>query len=550
MMSYISSFFLSADYIPHGLCLAWQPELIALHVGSDAAIAIAYYSIPFALMYFVWKRADLVFPGVFVLSGAFILACGTSHTMSIVTLWQPDYWLEGIIKLITAVVSVASAVAIWQTMPLALALPSTAQLEQANRSLAGEIAERKRAQAALRDMNAELERRVGLRTAELQDEVAQRKRSEDALRQSEMYLAEAQKLSHTGSFGWQVATGKLIWSEETFRIFEIEPTAEPSIQLVLQRTHPDDSAVLERLLDEIAQQGKDRTYEHRLLMPDGRIKHLRVMVHTKADGLEFVGAVTDVSAIKKAEDETLQARAELARMARVTALGELTAAIAHEVNQPLAGLVSSGNACLRWLDGEPPNLQAARRSVQRMIADGARASEIIVRIRAMVSKSAPRMEQLDINDLMRDVVALVRSEVQQHGVSLRTELSDRLPLVSGDPIQLQQVVLNLILNASEAVRTVRDGPREVIVRSAATGDGNVLVSVEDSGPGLELSKIDEVFEAFYTTKPDGMGMGLAISRSIIEALGGWLSAVANSPRGARFQFSLPAADHRHAGPNA
>ena len=550
MMSYISSFFLSADYIPHGLCLAWQPELIALHVGSDAAIAIAYYSIPFALMYFVWKRADLVFPSVFVLSGAFILACGTSHTMSIVTLWQPDYWLEGIIKLITALVSVASAVAIWQTMPLALALPSTAQLEQANRSLAGEIAERKRAQAALRDMNAELERRVGLRTAELQEEVAQRKRSEDALRQSEMYLAEAQKLSHTGSFGWQVATGKLIWSEETFRIFEIEPTAEPSIQLVLQRTHPDDSAVLERLLDEIAQQGKDRTYEHRLLMPDGRIKHLRVMVHTKADGLEFVGAVTDVSAIKKAEDETLQARAELARMARVTALGELTAAIAHEVNQPLAGLVSSGNACLRWLDGEPPNLQAARRSVQRMIADGARASEIIVRIRAMVSKSAPRMEQLDINDLMRDVVALVRSEVQQHGVSLRTELNNRLPLVAGDQIQLQQVVLNLILNASEAVRSVHDGPREVIVRSTANEDGNVLVSVEDSGPGLEPSKIEEVFEAFYTTKPDGMGMGLAVSRSIIEALGGRLWAVPNSPCGARFQFSLPAADHRRAGPNA
>ena len=542
MMSYISSLFSTAEYIPHGLCLAWQPQLIALHVGSDAAIALAYYSIPFALIYFVWKRADFVFPSIFLLSGAFILACGTTHAMSIVTLWQPDYWLDGVIKLITALVSVASAFAIWYTMPLALALPSTAQLEQANRSLAGEITERKHAQAALHDMNAELEARVASRTAELQDEVVQRKRSEDALRLSEMYLAEAQKLSHTGSFGWDVGTGKLVWSEESFRIFEVDPTVEPSVELVLQRTHPNDRAGLAQTIDAIAQQGKDRAFEHRLQMPDGRIKHLRVMVHAKSDGREFVGAVMDVSAIKRAEDETLQARSELSRMARVTALGELTAAIAHEVNQPLAGLVGSGNACLRWLDAEPPNLEAARRSVKRMIADGTRASEVIARIRAMVIKSPPTTERLYLNNVLRDVVALVRSEVQQQGASLRTELSDRLPLVAGDRIQLQQVVLNLVLNASEAVRTVQEGPGEVIVRSAMDGTGNVLVSVDDSGPGVEPSNFEDVFQAFYTTKPDGMGMGLAISRSIIEALGGQLWAEPNSPRGARFRFSLPAAD--------
>jgi C4-dicarboxylate-specific signal transduction histidine kinase len=547
MVSYISSFFSTADYIPHGLCLAWQPELIALHVGSDAAIAIAYYSIPFALIYFVWKRADFMFPSIFLLSGAFILACGTTHAMSIVTLWQPDYWLEGIVKLVTALVSVTSAIALWQTMPLALALPSMAQLEQANSSLAGEIAERKRAQAALGDMNAELERRVTLRTAELQDEVAQRRRSEDALRQSEMYLAEAQKLSHTGSFLWHIATGKIIWSEETFRIFEIDPTTVPSLELALQGVHPDDRAVYEKFVDEVASQERDWTYEYRLLMPDGRIKHLRVSAHAGSDRLERVGAVMDVSAVKKAEDETLQARSELARVARVTALGELTAAIAHEVNQPLTGLVSRGNACLRWLNGETPNLEAAQLSVQRMIADSVRAGEVITRIQAMVSKSAPRKERLGINDVVRDVVVLVRSEVQQNSVSLRTELSDRLPDVAGDRVQLQQVVLNLILNASEAVRTIHDGPREVIVRSVTGEAGKVLVSVDDSGPGLAPGKFEEVFQAFYTTKTDGMGMGLAISRSIIEAFGGQLWAEPNSPRGAKFQFSLPTADDVNTG---
>ena len=275
MWSSLSSFFASDGYIPHGLCLLWRPELIALHVGSDAAIALAYYSIPFALLYFVLKRADLAFPSLFILTGMFILACGTTHVMSIVTLWWPDYQVEGLIKFLTAGISVVTAFAMWWAMPMALALPSTTQLEQANQSLAREVAEREKAQAALRDMNAELERRVASRTAQLQDEIAHRRRSEAALQQSEMYLAEAQRLSHTGSFGWKVHDGEILWSEETLRIFGCDETARPSLELILERAHPDDLPFLRQLAAQVVEEGRDWETEHRLLLPDGSIKHVR-----------------------------------------------------------------------------------------------------------------------------------------------------------------------------------------------------------------------------------------------------------------------------------
>jgi len=254
----------------------------------------------------------------------------------------------------------------------------------------------------------------------------------------------------------------------------------------------------------------------------------------------FVGIIRDLTSRKRTEAELEQARAELVRVARVTTLGELTAAIAHEVNQPLTGLVSSGNACLRWLAGDVPNLKAARESVERMISAGSRAGEVIRRIRALVGKAPPLRDRLNINDAITEVIALIRGEIQGNRISLRTKLSTDVPLVLGDRIQLQQVILNLILNAMEAMSDVSPQPRELSVSSAKDGPNGALVSVRDSGTGLDGTVMDRLFEAFYTTKAHGMGIGLAVSRTIIQAHGGRLWAAPNVPQGAIFQFTLPA----------
>jgi C4-dicarboxylate-specific signal transduction histidine kinase len=218
----------------------------------------------------------------------------------------------------------------------------------------------------------------------------------------------------------------------------------------------------------------------------------------------------------------------------------MTASIAHEINQPLGAIVNNASACLRWLAAG--DLQEARQSAALVIADGHRAGEIIARIRALAKKAPARKDWLDINETIREVIALARSEVHRSGVALETRLSDEvhyLPLIFADRIQLQQVILNLIVNAIEAMSGADDGARELLVRSAAAGSQRVLVAVRDTGPGLDPKSLDHLFDAFYTTKPQGMGMGLAISRSIIEVHGGRLWATANADKGATFQFTLP-----------
>jgi C4-dicarboxylate-specific signal transduction histidine kinase len=234
-----------------------------------------------------------------------------------------------------------------------------------------------------------------------------------------------------------------------------------------------------------------------------------------------------------------EARSQLAHVVRVTTLGELAASIAHEVNQPLAAVVINGNACIRWLAAEPPNLDEARQAIARLVKDANRASDIIAQVRALTKGSPPQIDWLQINDIILATVTLLESEILQNQVALQTDLSGEAPLVQGDRVQLQQVILNLILNAIEAINRVPAGPRELIISSAKNDSNGVLVSVRDPGAGLAPDNLDRLFDAFYTTKPDGMGMGLAISRSIVEAHGGRIWAKPNSPRGAVFQFILP-----------
>jgi len=382
-------------------------------------------------------------------------------------------------------------------------------------------------------------------------DVTARKQAEEALRRNQAYLAEAQKLSHTGSFAYNPKTGKtLYWSEELFRIFGLDPqrgTPDPEDSRLI--VHPDDrDRVSEKYLLGLHQKTQF-SQEYRLLLHDGTVKHLHVLWHPVLDEegevAEYVGTAADVTELKRAEEERERLRqleADLAHMNRVTMLGELASSLAHEINQPIAATITSANACLRWLAHDPPELERARAATMRIVKDGSRAGEIIQRLRAFYKKGAPpHRELVDINQLVDEMLGLLRNEGTRHSIALRTELAPQLPQIMADRVQLQQVLMNLMLNGIEAMS---DGSGQLTIRSQRTENGMVLISVSDTGVGLPGEKIDLIFNAFYTTKPQGTGMGLAISRSIVEAHGGRLWATANAQRGATFHFTVPAEVHR------
>jgi len=371
--------------------------------------------------------------------------------------------------------------------------------------------------------------------------VRHRKEAATQVASKEAYLAEAQHLSHTGSFGWNPSSG-FIWSDETFQIFGFDRGTSPTIETVIDRTHPEDVERVRQFIEGEPRDGKDYDLEHRLLMPDGSVKYLHVVAHPLKAGAgerAFVGAVMDVTAAKRAEEAVQEAQAALAHVTRMATLGELTAWITHEVNQPLTGIVTNGAACLRWLDKAPPALDEARRSVEDMISDARRASEVIHSIRALSKKTDAEKVPLDINDVVREASRLVQREAITHGASLRLELAPELPSILGDRVQLQQVIINLVINAIQAMASVTDRPRTLLIRSQQSEDGRVLVAVRDSGTGIEAESVNKLFKAFFTTKPSGMGMGLSICRTIIEAHSGQVSAVNNSGPGATFQLILP-----------
>jgi predicted ATPase/signal transduction histidine kinase len=372
---------------------------------------------------------------------------------------------------------------------------------------------------------------------------------EAALRRSETYLSEAQKLSRTGSFGWDVASGKIYWSEETYRIFEFDLATEPTLDLILQRTHPEDRAMARELIDRVSDVRKDFDFEHRLPMPDGSVKYFRVVGHPvskdESGRVEFVGAVTDITERKLAEkalrekEISLHAtQAELAHVSRLTTMGELAASIAHEVNQPLVGVVTNASAGLRFLTGDSPDLVEVREALRAIIRDGNRAADVVSRVRGLFKKAWPTKERLNINQAIEEVVILTQGEARRKKVTLRTELVANLPSVMADRVQIQQVVMNLILNGIEAMSAVEDAKRKLVVRTQRRQGDQVRVAVQDSGVGIDPQNAERIFDAFHTTKPGGMGMGLSISRSIIESHGGRLWATANDGPGSTFEFTL------------
>jgi PAS domain S-box-containing protein len=363
---------------------------------------------------------------------------------------------------------------------------------------------------------------------------------EGALRQSEMYLAEAQQLSRTGSFSWDVSSGEILWSEESFRIFGHDQVPSVTVDMVLRRTHPEDRALVQSTIDRASREGKDFDYEYRLLTADGTVKYVHVVAHAvrdQANRLRFTGALTDVTATKQAEEELHKTRTELAHAARVSTLGELTASIAHETNQPLAAIINAAIACLRWLDRETPDLDEARRAVEWIIKEGNRAAEVIRRVRALASKASPEKAPLDINDVISEVIGMMQHELADHLVSTRMEFAPGLPVVLADRVELQQVIINLVMNGIEAMASITDRPRELVIGSRQDKAGQIVVTVEDCGVGIFPENAGRLFNDFFTTKSGGMGMGLRICRSIIEAHGGRLSAANNSGPGATFQFT-------------
>jgi PAS domain S-box-containing protein len=379
----------------------------------------------------------------------------------------------------------------------------------------------------------------------LQAESRERKSAEESLRRSEGYLAEAQRLSHTGSWASIPARGEIkYFSEECYRVLGFDPHDEqPRYETFFQRIHLDDQPKVREAVEKAGRENTEFELDYRIVHPGGEIREIHVIGHPvpspTGDFVEFVGTVIDITERKRAEESVRQAQSDLARVNRVTTMGELTASLAHEVNQPIAAAVTNAKTCLRWLTREHPDVDEARAAAMRIVNDGTRAAEIIKRVRLLFKKETSERELVGIDEVAEEMVVLLRGEAMRYSISLKTELEANTPRVMADRVQLQQVLMNLMINGIDAMKDVV-GTRELTIKSQRAENDQILVSVNDTGVGLPAQQASQVFEAFFTTKPHGTGMGLAISRSIVESHGGRLWAANNSPRGASFYFVLPA----------
>jgi signal transduction histidine kinase len=371
-----------------------------------------------------------------------------------------------------------------------------------------------------------------------------------ALPRQEGLLVEIERMSLTGGYCWHPGTGKMICTDGVYRILELDTTVPLTLRLMSTRIHPQDLAFLDDMLDRARAQ--ERAFAYQLRLRTETVKYLLLSAR-RGDGVDnpelYIGAIQDVTRHRLLEEALCDVRREVARLAQASSLGALTASIAHEVNQPLAGIMTNASVCLDLLDADPPDLNVAREAAQRIVRDGERACEVIARLRTLFAKRGATAESVDLNGAAREAIALSSSDLQRRRVTLREELSKDLPLVIGDRVQLQQVILNLLLNAAEAMSPIVDRPRLLLVRTESELTDQVRLSVQDTGIGFEPHEAQRLFEPFYTTKALGMGIGLWVSRSIIESHGGRLWAEHNAGPGATFAFSVPARAIQHRAQN-
>ncbi|TCL71081.1 ATP-binding protein [Rhizobium sp. BK251] len=367
------------------------------------------------------------------------------------------------------------------------------------------------------------------------------RRAQEKLKRSERFLTDAQMLSRTGSVSFVAPEGDVFWSAETCRIFGFGSETSPTVQRMLDRIHPDDIAKARRVFYAPSEPSDAIELEHRIITPSGCTKHLRIYgtaVRHHDGRIRVLAAMMDVSESKRMSESLRKAQAELAHTARLTTMGELVASISHEVNQPLSAMKLSAQAGLRWLDRESPDLERVGASLNRVVENARRAEDLISKLRNMARKGEVAATPLDLNKIAGDVVELLHGEAAERGIACLTDLEPNLPAVKGDEVQLQQVVVNFMMNAFDAMAAVTGEDRQITIRSRRRA-ASVELEVTDGGPGIEAGMQDRLFDAFFTTKSHGMGMGLSICRSIVEAHDGKIEAFNNEYRGATFRISLP-----------
>ena len=371
-------------------------------------------------------------------------------------------------------------------------------------------------------------------------DIQPRKQAEERLRRSEAFLRQGQMISMTGSVALNRVTGEQYWSEEVYRIFGLDPSVTPGFEALLMRVHSDDRAQVLAGIGRIKRGEIDVRLEYRAVMPDGSVKHLVVLVNparAEDDGQNVSGVIMDITSAKLAEEEMHRAQADLTRITRIATMAELTASIAHEINQPISGVLTNSEACLRWMNRPQPDLVEAREAVERTVIGARRVSEVVRQLRAIFARNDPEPSRFNLGDLVRSTLPLLRSHLNQHRASVSVELADNEPGILADQVQMQQVLINLVMNALQAPRPTGTG-RRLLIQTIREAD-QVTLSVADNGTGIDEDHLADIFEPFFTTKSEGMGMGLSICRSIVESHGGTIFAKANAEGGATVGFTFP-----------